>query len=417
MAQQSKRVTWLVKHVGAFVAGFAVSAGFLASTLWLTGHAEYYLNNVLRLSGLATADTGSYSMSNLFMTFFRANYHALVSGTLFWGAALLIIPGVVFLFRKKANWQSRLSDLGVSLLLIGVSVILMRYSYKVVDAPPWPQMSTGPTFVSGVFYVMAIWIAVGCYQQKDPDRRRIYLLALLGLFLSMLTIAGSNTGIKHTALSFWILGPLAVWGLLQGGRLLLYQLTQHGARRAFQSAVMFDPHINCLRLVKPNVAKAVVTCLCIVSLAFGVHFIQFVYQTNNFDAINRLMINTRIESPKLQFIWTTERQAEAVAGVMGTMKYIDNETGEDRRLIVYGNAMLMYYLTDKTSYINPWITTGIYSLETIQTDIQEQEEAGVKQPIFLFCRTSPAYGFAEEDYEGLIETMRLTPSFGKRIFH
>lgn len=51
---------------------------------------------------------------------------------------------------------------------------------------------------------------------------------------------------------------------------------------------------------------------------------------------------------------TTEREADAVNGVLDCINHLDEE--KERPLMVFGGAILMYSLNEMESYVQPWVT-------------------------------------------------------------
>ena len=146
-------------------------------------------------------------------------------------------------------------------------------------------------------------------------------------------------------------------------------------------------------------------------VSFAVKFLPFVYHTNNFDSENRLEVTHTINHPKLKFIHTTERQANAMQAVLDHMAdYPDAE------LSVFGTSILYYYLTGRDSYIEPRLTYSTYSIEDIEKDIRKCMQKQKELPIFLYSRISDGYGYSEEKYDYLVEREQKNDYSGKKQF-
>ncbi len=393
---KNKKITYLLKYIGGFIGGAAAaSCGFLL-LLKVTGQLGYFMQNILRLFGLASSSGGGYSMDNLLQTFIEGNLNSLISGAMFFAGYIITLLGFGLIFRKGEAVKRYIVCLIAGVISAGVGGYLFFYAHKINPVPAWPQMTGGPSFVIGIFYVIT-FLAL-CYHLFSPKgKEEISLIAVMAVCLPLLTIAGSNTGTKHVILGLWIIAPLVTYVV---GELWLNHRVYETVNNMYSIAGI------------PLSKKAWKVSLVFMMAFFFFRYGQMAYYTMNFDSIHRTMINSQIDSPKLRFLWTTEREADAVNGVL---EEIDQTAEKDEHpLIVYGGSIMFYYLTEMDSYVQPWFTNGVYSNEKLLEDIETAKEKFDNLPVIIYGRTNNYYGFYEHEYEGRKREMMNTSYGGKR---
>ena len=386
---KNKNIKYLVKHIGAFLCGAAAaSAGFLL-LLKATGQISYFMENILRLFGLASASSGGYSMDNLLSTFVGGNLRSLVAGAIYFGGFFVLILGFGLVFRKGELIKKHIVSVMAGLAALGVALYLFRYAYIVNPVPAWPQMTTAPSFIIGIFYVITFLIL--CYHlYAQNGKREISLIAIMAIALPLLTIAGSNTGTKHVILGLWIIAPLVTYAMGE------FCINENVLNKINQFYSGFGVPIS---------KKTWTFSMGVLIISFLFRYGQMAYYTMNFDSIDRSMINSQIESPKVRFLWTTEREADAVNGVLEEINKIQGK--EEYPLIVYGGSIIFYYLTEMDSYVQPWFTNSVYADEKLLSDIETAKEKFDRLPVIIYGRTNNYYGFYEEDYPQRVnETLR-----------
>lgn len=386
---KNKNIKYLVKHIGAFLCGAAAaSAGFLL-LLKATGQISYFMENILRLFGLASASSGGYSMDNLLSTFVGGNLRSLVAGAIYFGGFFVLILGFGLVFRKGELIKKHIVSVMAGLAALGVALYLFRYAYIVNPVPAWPQMTTAPSFIIGIFYVITFLIL--CYHlYAQNGKREISLIAIMAIALPLLTIAGSNTGTKHVILGLWIIAPLVTYAMGE------FCINENVLNKINQFYSGFGVPIS---------KKTWTFSMGVLIISFLFRYGQMAYYTMNFDSIDRSMINSQIESPKVRFLWTTEREADAVNGVLEEINKIQGK--EEYPLIVYGGSIMFYYLTEMDSYVQPWFTNSVYADEKLLSDIETAKEKFDRLPVIIYGRTNNYYGFYEEDYPQRVnETLR-----------
>lgn len=386
---KNKNIKYLVKYIGAFLCGAAAASAGLLLLLKATGQISYFMENILRLFGLASASSGGYSMDNLLSTFVGGNLRSLVTGAIYFGGFFVLILGFGLVFRKGELIKKHIVSVMAGLAALGVALYLFRYAYIVNPVPAWPQMTTAPSFIIGIFYVITFLIL--CYHlYAQNGKREISLIAIMAIALPLLTIAGSNTGTKHVILGLWIIAPLVTYAMGE------FCINENVLNKINQFYSGFGVPIS---------KKTWTFSMGVLIISFLFRYGQMAYYTMNFDSIDRSMINSQIESPKVRFLWTTEREADAVNGVLEEINKIQGK--EEYPLIVYGGSIMFYYLTEMDSYVQPWFTNSVYADEKLLSDIETAKEKFDRLPVIIYGRTNNYYGFYEEDYPQRVnETLR-----------
>jgi hypothetical protein len=151
----------------------------------------------------------------------------------------------------------------------------------------------------------------------------------------------------------------------------------------------------------------------IVGASFFYKYGDMLYRTNNFDSIHRTEITASVNSEKLKYLKTTQREADSLNGIIDEVNEVDDK--EDRKLMVYGGSILLYTLLDMDAYVQPWFTNGVYNNDTLVEDLEKRlDDENEPLPIVIFCRTNNYYGFYEEKYDALVEAQMKTTYSGKR---
>ena len=393
---KEKRVTFLLKNILSFLAGTVVISCAMLILLKSTGQLKYFISNIFRLSGLASSSDGGYGMNSLWKTFITGNLDAIASGAIFLAAFLVLLIGTGLLFKKGENVKQKVLSILLGAVIVGIAIYQMVYAYNVNQVPNWPQMTTGPSFVIGIFYVAAFFcLAYNLY--GTGGKKEVALIAVMAVMLPLLTIAGSNTGTKHVILGLWIIGPIAVYVI---------------SELAINEKVYFC-FAEVYRKIGVLITKKVwLFSLCIVLICFCGKFTHMLYYTMNFESVDRSMINSTIDSPKLKYLLTTEREADAVNGVLSEI----NATAEKEKhpLTVFGGSIMFYYLTEMDSFVQPWFTNGVYSSETVLEDINKGYKKFENLPVIIYGRTNNYYGFYEFDYHEQVQNETQNTYSGKK---
>lgn len=393
---QDKKASFLWKNLGTFLSGTVFMSGGMLLLLKATGQLEYFVNNIFRLSGLASTSDGGYGMDSLLETFFKGNLDAIASGAIFLAAFIVLLLGIGVFVKKGENLKHKVINVLLGGVITGIAVYQFIYAYNVNPVQAWPQMTTGPSFIIGVFYVIT-FLCLFYHMYGERRRAEIALLSVIAILLPLLTIAGSNTGTKHVILGLWIIAPVCTY--------LLSEFLLNNNVRSVINQILYKFGIVLSR-------KIWIVCLCIVTLCFCGKFVNMLYYTMNFDSVDRSMINSKIDNPKVKYLLTTEREADAVNGVLSE---IDKKgVKEEYPLMVFGGSIIYYYLTGMESFVQPWVTNGVYSNETLTKDIENGYEKFEELPVIIYGRTNNYFGFYEFDYEKQVDDETYRTYAGKK---
>lgn len=396
----NEKIQYLLRHLGVFFLGVLSAGVVLSGGLLFTGQMEYFVNNIFRLSGLASASDGGYSINNLWSTFLFGNLDAIASGFLFFSAGMVLLLGInLVLDCKGKRPKTIVLNILIFLIIGGISIYQLIYAYDVNTAPDWPQMTSGPSFMIGLLYVVTFfYMFFNIYGNKG--RKELVIVGICAIILPLLTIVGSNTGTKHVILGFWIIAPYVVSAL---SKLLFSKDILNVINAGTQKIGIKIKHMS------------VILVVFILGLFAGLKFLHMIYYTMNFDSVDRSSLQYSVESDKLKYMKTTKREADAVNGVLESIDSIQSKDGDnDRPLMVFGGSILMYSLTDMDSFVQPWVTNSNYTDEQFVDDIETSKENYEELPVVIFGRTNNYYGFEEYNYDVLISSELSNEYAGKK---
>lgn len=395
---ENKDIKFLLRHMGSFFAGTLGMGIVMAGVLLLSGQTAYFIANISRLFGLASSSGGGYSMDNLWSTFIFGNLDAIASGFIFLSAGIVLVLGFGMIFTsKETEIKRRVFNILFGLVTVGVAGYQLIYAYDVNEAPNWPQMTTGPSFFIGLFYVITFFSIFYHLHAKD-GKTEIALIGVESIILPLLTIAGSNTGTKHVILAFWFIAPISVSSVF--------------ALLKKSSVQLINEMASKLGIVIKY--SALVLTLFVLCVSGGYKFFDMIYATMNFDSTDRSSLRYSIENDKLKFMKTTKREADAVNGVLQTVSNLQKKDTEEEKLMVFGGSILLYSLTDMEAYVQPWVSNPNYSEEKLLQDIKKAEQESDTLPIIIYCRTNNYYGFEEWNYNVLIDSEKSNMYGGKK---
>ena len=395
---ENKDIKFLLRHMGSFLAGTLGMGSVMAGVLFLSGQTAYFIANISRLFGLASSSGGGYSMDNLWSTFIFGNLDAIASGFIFLSAGIVLVLGFGMIFTsKETEIKRRVFNILFGIVTVGVAGYQLIYAYDVNEAPNWPQMTTGPSFFIGLFYVITFFSIFYHLHAKD-GKTEIALIGVEAIILPLLTIAGSNTGTKHVILAFWFIAPISVSSVF--------------ALLKKSSVQLINEMASKLGIVIKY--SALVLTLFVLCVSGGYKFFDMIYATMNFDSTDRSSLRYSIENDKLKFMKTTKREADAVNGVLQTVSNLQKKDTEEEKLMVFGGSILLYSLTDMEAYVQPWVSNPNYSEEKLLQDIKKAEQESDTLPIIIYCRTNNYYGFEEWNYNVLIDSEKSNMYGGKK---
>ena len=395
---ENKDIKFLLRHMGSFFAGTLGMGIVMAGVLLLSGQTAYFIANISRLFGLASSSGGGYSMDNLWSTFIFGNLDAIASGFIFLSAGIVLVLGFGMIFTsKETEIKRRVFNILFGIVTVGVAGYQLIYAYDVNEAPNWPQMTTGPSFFIGLFYVITFFSIFYHLHAKD-GKTEIALIGVEAIILPLLTIAGSNTGTKHVILAFWFIAPISVSSVF--------------ALLKKSSVQLINEMASKLGIVIKY--SALVLTLFVLCVSGGYKFFDMIYATMNFDSTDRSSLRYSIENDKLKFMKTTKREADAVNGVLQTVSDLQKKDTKEKKLMVFGGSILLYSLTDMEAYVQPWVSNPNYSEEKLLQDIKKAEQESDTLPIIIYCRTNNYYGFEEWNYNVLIDSEKSNMYGGKK---
>lgn len=373
-------ISW--KQTGKHILAFAIGAGAggllgLAGLLG-TGKMDDFIANIFRLGEIASDNSTSYGFTNLLNSLIKDNLKVIASGLLFYGALGLLICGLHIILVKCETRMKKLVCICLGIFVFGIGIYQMYFSYGVNPAENWPQMTTGQKFLLGVMYVTAFLCFLVHAFRKDDHSKKITILVISSCMLIIFTIAGSNTGTKHAILAMWLMAPVCVYTI----------------RRMIQSGSIKE--LTGRFLEKAGLSLHPWAFRGAVAVAFVMFFLKFghmVYYTFNYDCTDRTKLTATVNNSRVKGILTTRREADAIDGVLDALE----EYEEEQPLMVFGNSLLFYYMTEREAYGMPWVTQLSYSSERFGEDLKKAEkEYGDTLPLVIYCRTNYADGFEEE---------------------
>lgn len=371
-----KNVKDFWKITVSFIAGFVVSLGCILAVLKKLGVLERVINDIFRLNAVGNS-SGVYAVDGMITNLIKDTVHTSVAALLFFGCTIAVMfLGVVL---QKYIKNSILRNVLYALAGIAAFVGMLLANYYVISIPNFAQLRKLHWFTYGICLLPGIVLIIRGMLSKEKEAKHFGLIALLATDLMYLVFVGANTRLKHCILGLWIFMPMFVYLISK-----IFLPT-------------FSLKIKNLNLEIPG--KQVKIATVIMCMAFSVELIHFAAITNNFDTTKRWEMNTGIDHPKLKMLKTTPRRAEAVEEVVNAVNSC--KTGKDDMLLVYGNGLMLYSLTELDAYVRPWITGSTYSVEDLQADLATAKEVHSQPPIVVFTKTDMYLGFEEEDYEEL----------------
>lgn len=381
-----------LQYIGLFFLGYVVMAfvilGFL-KCLDVVTHLnilERVLNEVLRLNTLGKNGGAAYGSSAMISNFITDNFHAVCAALLF----IICIFVILFAAQWKYGKKSILKNIIFGLLCIAILPVLWLAVYKVGEAPAFIQLTSFNWFIYGMCLTISmVYILLGMFS-KNKEYGWSGLVSMMSMALILLCCTGSAARLKHTILGMWFIVPL---GISQCKSFYKKEILLHIGKRAFAIC-----------------KKAKHLTLTYYGIIFSLIVVAFVAGTNNFDAVNRLELTSSINSCKVRFLKTTEREADATNEILDVL-----EQYKDRPLMVLGNAVIIYYLADMESYVKPWVSGTSYTVDDFSYHLESEIQWENKDlPIIVWSRTNPYEGFSKEKYEDLLEKETNNSYSGKR---
>ena len=368
------------RHLLMCVAGAAISAAVFAAGLLISGRMTYFINNIFRLKDVAGDSSGNYGMRMLLSSLVKDNIKVITCALLFFGGAVILFFGINMILVYAEKRAKKVMYVIFGLAVTAIALYFMRKGFNIIPAENWPQMTTGPKFVLGIMYFVTFFAFIAHAFKPDPVSQKITLSIGASLMLIILTIAGSNTGTKHIVLALWLIAPIfvySVFGFFRQDSLI------RAIRRLF-AKIGFGLH--------PWTPWITVF---LAALMFFFKFGDMVYYTFNYDDFRRTTLTAQVDHPLVRHIFTTKREADAVNGVLQTIGA--EAESEDQPLFIFGNSLLLYYLTGREAYGSPWATQLSLPAEKFAAQLESAaQEFDGQLPLIVYCKTNYAYGFTVE---------------------
>lgn len=384
--------TWkgLCNRILLFLLGYVVVGATVFLFLYRVGLIDIIFEEIFRLNNLGNTSSPTYGALSMFINF--------VNDT-FWGmAAALLFTGCMLGFALLNKWR-RTPGKWKSVIFGMYTIVMLPFIYVAVyvvgQAPPFIQVTSFSWFLYGICVLVTLYYMIKGLISSSRREQEDGVIAMMAIALILLCVVGSAARVKHTILGLWIIVPFLSEKLKD-----LYRNSN-----GIQFKILFKKRK--ISLSQPVLKQTVLAIVCTAVVCF-VHFLAF---TNNFDSTNRRKLVATVESDKLKYIRTTSRQAESVNEILEEL-----DGNKDTPLMVLGNAVMFYYLTDMDSYVRPWVSGTSYTYDRFTGDMWYRVGLREKRPIILLCKTELYRGFSEKDYENLRASEEKNNYGGKKEF-
>ena len=389
----------LKRHLFKF--GLGAGSSFLAVVLLMlvTGRASLFVNNIFRLGSIANDSESAYGFSNLLSSLLTDILRCIAAGLVFFGAGFLLLFSVNMILKKWDTPRKQGIWTAAGALIAGIAIVVIRYDYHLTPVEKWPQMTGGPRFVIGVMYVVTFFCLSLSAFRESAKSRALTIVSIASVMLVMLTIAGSNTGTKHVVLAMWLIAPLCIYTV----KSMICSDKVKEMLAWTQKALKLPMH--------PRALQAVAFILLFM---FFLKYAHMAWYTNNYDSRYRSELTSTVRNSRVKGILTTPWEADSLNGVLDAVDvYAEND---DQPLVVFGNSLLFYYMTDREAYSVPWMTQNTYGVARFKEDLAAAEEKyGENLPIVIYCRTNYAWGFHDYDYKAARNEILRDDYGGKKI--
>lgn len=394
----------MVKEVLFFLAGFIIAMGILGGVFYFLGVFDKVVHDVFRIFSLGGSESSTYGTSNQFSNLMTDTLHSVEAAVLFLACSFLMTIACSILtseFRKNQKVYSYILKAVGAIAVIILCAIGSYYAfYEVGLAPAFAQLTSFSWYIYGMLFVIGAGFSVSgliayihdkkrgnaeCSSsdlsaegQRGNKYRQNAAIGFMGIALVLLCFVGSAGRSKHAILGMWFLVPLTIdwlWDFLEKIR---------------HSEILLGNYITKLGIK--------VSCL-VMGLLFLAAFGWFLARTNNFDDPNLSNLTVEINSDKLRMLKTTEREATATNEVLKELRPYSNP---EERLMVIGNSVMLYALTDMPAYVRPWVTGTSYMPEELTEELTIAQSWGGPLPIILWTKTNAYLGFSQENYETLV---------------
>lgn len=377
-----KGIKETVKNIGAFLAGYVAIAAIYALFLKMSGAFDRVISEIFRLNSLGKSSSGSYSSSNMLTNFINDTVNGVEAALVFVVCAGVIFLAYEYFIAKKEQIGFRI--VGVLVIIAGIAGMFAAI-YLVADAPPYVQLTSFSWFLYGIVFLIPLFYIVRGLFWKKEQYQFDGIVMFLSEALVLLCFVGSAARAKHVIMGLWLILPFLL------NKISSYRRQRDGIRIISKKKEIVFAY------------QTGMACILIVLVVFGIAFARFLSVTNNFDSPNRLKLTSTINNEKMEFVFTTEREAQAVNEVL---QVVQQNAEDETTLMVVGNSLLFYYLTDLTPYVKIWVTGSSYLYDSLKQDLEEKQNAGTPLPIIIEAKTNTYEGFSEEKYQELADQIK-----------
>lgn len=384
---EKKGIGFVLKHWALEILGVVAGAVICVGILKLTGVWERMLYSVGYLGDLSQSD-GSYNVVAMAVTFLRENLKAIsfAGGWLLWTAV-----GAAALEAWAARPQNKADEPAhrramryiLSAFALAVSVLVLYIAYReVLRTITFPQMLATTYLLLGLQYVACFVVMCKAVFEKDAAKRPLALVAFIAILYPPLMTLGSNVGIKHSLMGMWLSFPILIHFAAEG-----IEAARKNAHKWLGRISAGDARIG--GRMSAHALTASLLVLIVMTLHLG-------YVINNFDDYRRQNLRYTVDNPKLKGLYTTQAQADTMNGILSAIQTYQQQ--EDT-LLMYGNFMLLHYLTDLPPYLDrPWITVSAYQGTQFVKDFEARNLSGAAQPLIVECMINTYGGFDMNNY-------------------
>lgn len=327
-----------IKKTVFYAFGFAVAV--VGTVVLIKAINKIFNANILLLGVFSSMDRGvSYSFTELLEIYLTTAFEALGS---IWYIFMPIILCVCDMLcsRMKKSFVRPISHI---VCCVAEAVFLLIFAVDGVHRNLLP-----------VFCWIVLLITFIVANSQKHFSPKIAMLSLYAVIISVVTFAGSNTGITHANLCLCLAMPLCIWAVSKFLKIFETDLWSKVARRI---------------------------------LAIGLCAV-FVYNymwlnTTYFEPTDRSEIIYQVDNQKLKGLYTSRFKAEYAQTATEVLSQLDN-----KYIIVYPGYDMIYYLSDKLPYTQQ---TGIffnsYSKEKLYGDLHSNPDKEL--PVVFFSKSNP----------------------------
>jgi len=400
----TRSITRMILEMILFLLGFALMMAAVGLLLYELGVLQRVIDDVFRLSNLGNSGGASYGVDNQALNLIKDTVHSAEAALLFLISGAFLGAGFYLLCRYiQRGYHSAGRVWGTVIgFFAAVSVSLFGCyfaMFRVGRAPGYVQLTSFSWFLYGMLFLTGAIAAIAgvtvCFleiRRKRADNSdsvwherqfqvsRDGALAFMGIALVLLCFVGSAARAKHCILGMWFLVPLAVdrlWDFISSDT------------KSIRGRSVTGPWPQLMA--------------CSMAIVFLIGFGWFLVNTNNFDDTNLTLLTHEIHTSRTRFLKTTQRESEAVNQVLDALGPYADPSGS---MMVIGNPVMLYALTDMPAYVRPWVTGSSYLESEFQKELAAAEMSGTPLPVVVFSKTNPYLGFSKADYEKQLSDVR-----------